>query len=207
MKKNKKYKNSYIEKDVKIGENVTIYPNCYILGKSEIKDGCIIYPNTTIENSVIDENSIVKASYIEESYVGPNCSIGPFSHLRPKSHIDANCKIGNFVEIKNSTLDSGTKASHLAYIGDCDIGKNCNIGCGAIFVNYNGKSKNRCSVGDNSFIGSNCNIIAPVTIAKNSYICAGTTLTINTNENDFVIGRSRETVKENRAKNYFKKYD
>ena len=107
-------------------------------------------------------------------------------------------------EIKNATIGKGTAASHLAYVGDADIGQYCNIGCGAIFVNYNGKDKNRTIVEDNCFIGSNCNVVAPVHIKKGSYICAGTTITIDTNEDDFVIGRSRETVKANRAHLYLK---
>ena len=113
-------------------------------------------------------------------------------------------KVGNFVEIKNANVGDGTKVSHLAYVGDADVGENCNIGCGAIFVNYNGKSKSRTKVGNNSFIGSNCNIIAPVNIEKNTYVCAGTTITENVNEDDFVIGRVRQVVKENRAHEYLK---
>ena len=127
-----------------------------------------------------------------------------FDAIGSEAEIFEKAKIGNFVEIKNAKIGEGSKVSHLAYVGDADIGKNCNIGCGAIFVNYNGNTKNRSIVGDDCFIGSNCNIIAPVEIKKGSYICAGTTNTINTNEYDFVIGRSRETVKPERAKKYMK---
>ena len=115
--------------------------------------------------------------------------------------------IGNFVEIKNSTLGEGTKACHLAYVGDADIGKNVNIGCGAIFVNYNGRTKSRSKVGDNCFIGSNANVIAPVEIEDNSYVCAGTTVTEKVNSDDFVIGRVRQEVKKNRAHDYLKNLD
>ena len=113
-----------------------------------------------------------------------------------------NAKIGNFVEIKNATVGKGTKVSHLAYVGDADLGDNCNIGCGAIFVNYDGVNKHRTTVGDGCFIGSNCNIIAPVSIDSKSYICAGTTVTENIKTDDFVIGRVRQQVKENRAHKY-----
>ena len=113
-------------------------------------------------------------------------------------------KVGNFVEIKNATIGNGSKVSHLAYVGDAKIGKNCNIGCGAIFVNYNGKIKQVSVVGDDCFIGSNCNVIAPVKIEDKSYICAGTTITEDVNSGDFVIGRVRQVVKENRAKDYLK---
>lgn len=193
----------FIDNSAQIGDNVKIYPNVYILGNSVIGEGTSIYPNTTIEDSVIGKDCIIKSSSIEKSTVSNNVQIGPFAHLRPNCVIDDDCKIGNFVEIKNSKLGKGTKASHLAYIGDADIGQNCNIGCGAIFVNYDGKNKNRTKVEDNCFIGSNCNVIAPIHIEKNSYICAGTTITVNTKADDFVIGRCRETIKENRAHNYW----
>lgn len=194
----------FVDDLAEIADDVFIYPNVYIWGKCKIGSGTVIYPNTTIENSEIGENCVIKSSYIEDSVIKNNVSIGPFAHIRPHSVIENDCKIGNFVEIKASSLGQGTKASHLAYIGDADVGKKCNIGCGAIFVNYNGKSKNRTTVGDNCFVGSNCNIVAPVKIAKNSYICAGTTLTVDTECDDFVIGRCRETIKQNRAHNYLK---
>ena len=197
----------YIDPNAKLGKNITIYPNVYIIGNTTIGDNVTIYPCTTIENSTIDCGTIIKSSHIEDSTIGVNCKIGPFAHTRPNSIIGDNCSIGNFVEIKNSTLGEGTKANHLAYVGDADIGKNCNIGCGAIFVNYNGKNKNRTTVGDECFIGSNCNIVAPVNIANRSYICAGTTLTINTESEDFVIGRCRETIKKNRANQYLKPHN
>ncbi len=199
-----KIKHSYIDESVIVKGNVKIYPNVFLCGDTVIEDGTIIYPNTFIENSKIGKNCVIKSSFIESSVIENDVQIGPFSHLRPNCLIENHCKIGNFVEVKNSHLKEGTKASHLAYIGDAEVGKNCNIGCGAIFVNYNGKSKSKINVGDNCFIGSNCNIIAPVNIAKNSYICAGTTLTIDTENADFVIGRCRETIKKNRAKNYLK---
>lgn len=208
MKKNKiKFidkRSVFIDKNVLIGNNVVIYPNNFILGNTEIKDGVVLMPNNCIVDSVIGEKTQIEFSHIEKSEVGCNCLIGPFSRLRPNTTIGNNCKIGNFVEVKNSSLGDGTKASHLAYIGDAQIGKNCNIGCGAIFVNYNGKKKNKTIVGDDCFIGSNSNIIAPVNIAKNSYVCAGTTLTVDTQENDFIIGRTRETIKHNYSSKYKK---
>ena len=131
-------------------------------------------------------------------------SVGPFARLRPDADVRDNAKIGNFVEIKNAIIGENTKVSHLAYVGDAEVGKNCNIGCGAIFVNYNGRTKSRTVVGDNCFIGSNCNIIAPVAIASDSYICAGTTVTEDINADDFVIGRVRQEVKPCRAHKYLK---
>lgn len=197
-------KSVYIDPDVKIGRNVVIYPNNYILGKTIIKDNVILLPNNYIKDSIVGENCKIEFSHVDQGEIGNDCSIGPFARLRPNAKIGNNCKVGNFVEIKNSTIGNGTKVSHLAYVGDAQIGNNCNIGCGAIFVNYNGKSKNKTIVEDNCFIGSNANIIAPVCVAKNTYICAGTTLTVNTQENDFIIGRSRETIKHNYSQKYKK---
>lgn len=194
----------YIENSVKIHPNVKIFPHVCLMGKTEIKSGTTIFPFSTIIDSQIGENCEIKSSSIENSKIENSVKIGPFSHIRPNSKIGENSKIGNFVEVKNSELGCGTKASHLSYIGDAIIGKNCNIGCGSIFVNYNGKIKNKTIVGDNCFIGSNANIIAPVVVESGTYICAGTTLTCSTKQDDFVIGRCRETIKPNRAKNYLK---
>lgn len=195
----------FIDDSVVFGENVTIYPNNILWGKCTIASGTVLMPNNYIVDSLVGKNCVIDHSYIENSTVGNENIIGPFSRLRPHSKIGNGCKIGNFVEIKNSVIGDGTKASHLSYIGDSEIGKNCNIGCGAIFVNYDGKSKHKTVVGDDCFIGSNVNIVAPVMIAKGSYICAGTTLTKDTAEFDFVIGRARETIKPKGAIKYRKK--
>ena len=200
-------KNTYIDTKVKLGKNVTIYPNNQLFGNCEIGDNVTLLPNNCIFNSKIGSGCSISCSHLEECSIGKNVSIGPYARIRPKSSIGNNCKIGNFVEIKNSSLGNGTKASHLSYIGDSSIGDNCNIGCGAIFVNYDGKTKHKTTVGNNCFIGSNCNIIAPVKISNNTYICAGTTITENSNEYDFVIGRVKPTTKPNRAKEYLKRDD
>ena len=209
--KNKGYKildkkSVFIDKSVKIGKGVVIYENNRIEGDTVIEDNAIIMPNCYIKNSVIGKNSTINFSQLEDAKVGDNCYIGPFARLRPKAEIHNGAKIGNFCEVKNAVIGENTKVNHLAYVGDADIGKDCNIGCGAIFVNYNGKIKQRTIVKDNVFIGSNCNIIAPTTIESNSYICAGTTITLRVNEDDFVIGRVRQENKENRAHNYLKKF-
>ena len=197
-------KSVFIDKSVIIGNNVTIYENNRIEGNTVIGDNTIIMPNCYIKDTIIENNCVINYSQTEASFVGKGCSVGPFARLRPNSKLIEDVKVGNFVEIKNATIGKGTKISHLAYVGDAEIGEGCNIGCGAIFVNYNGKLKNKTIVEDNCFIGSNCNVIAPVRIKKNSYVCAGTTITQDTNEGDFVIGRVRQEVKENRAKNYLK---
>lgn len=196
-------KSCYIGKNVKFGKNVTIYENNHIDDNTYIGDNCIIMPNNIISNATIGTDCIIQNSIIEKSHIGNDCSIGPYSHIRPNTQIGNNCKIGNFVEIKNSNIGNGTKASHLSYIGDADIGDNCNIGCGVIFANYNGKTKNRIYVGKHVFIGSNSNLIAPLNIEDDSYICAGTTVTENVAKEDFVIGRVKQENKEKRAKKYW----
>ena len=159
---------------------------------------------SVVKDSIIQSGVEVTQSYIEQSVIGENSKIGPFARIRPNSEIGKNCKIGNFVEIKNSKIGDGTKISHLAYVGDAVVGKNCNIGCGVIFANYNGKEKNKIEIGDNVFIGSNCNLIAPLKIESNVYICAGTTVTEDLKTDDFVIGRVKQVVKKGRAKDYLK---
>lgn len=197
--------NIYIDKTVKIGKNVKIYPFNVIMGETEIKDDAIIYPFNTIIDAVIGENCEISSSHLLKCEIGKNSIIGPYARVRPHTKIGEGCKIGNFVEVKNSLIGNNTKASHLSYIGDAEVGEDVNIGCGAIFVNYNGKDKNKIKVGDNAFIGSNVNLIAPLDVAPSTYVCAGSTLTQSTEENDFVIARQKETIKKNRAKQYLKK--
>lgn len=194
----------FIDDSVVIGDNVTIYENNRIEGNTIIEDGVIIMPGCYIKDTFIGKNAIFNSSQSEKAYVGESCSIGPFARLRPNAKLSKNVKVGNFVEIKNATIGQCTKVNHLAYVGDADVGENCNIGCGAIFVNYNGKVKNRTVVGDGCFIGSNCNLIAPLNIEPLSYICAGTTVTEDVKTDDFVIGRVRQQVKSNRAHEYLK---
>ena len=172
--------------------------------KNNIDKSAKIDKHSTITNSEIGKNVVIEHSYVECSTIGEGTKIGPFAHLRPNCQIGSNCKIGNFCEIKNSTIGDGTKISHHAYVGDAIVGNNCNIGCGVIFANYNGKQKNKIEIGNNVFVGSNCNLIAPLQIESDVYICAGTTVTENLKSDDFVIGRARQVVKQGRAKDYLK---
>lgn len=188
-------KTCLISKQAKIGKNVLIYPNNVILGNTEIYDGCILLPNNVIIDSKIGKNSQLKASFVVHSTVGEDCTVGPFANLRENNIVGNGCRVGDFVELKNCVLGDNTKASHMSYLGDVDIGRNCNIGAGVIFANYDGKKKHHSFVGNNVFLGCNCNVISPVKIADNTFVCAGTTLTQNTQQNDFVIGRVRESIK------------
>ncbi len=198
-------KNStYIDDSVKLGTNVKIYPNNVICEGSVIEDGVTLYPGNYITNSTIKAGSVVTCSVIEDSVVGENCKVGPFAHLRPGSKICERARIGNFVEIKNSQIGEGTKVSHLSYVGDAEVGNDVNVGCGVVFVNYNGRTKSKTQVGNGSFIGSSVNLIAPVKIGDKAFICAGTTVDKDVESGDFIIGRSKMNVKKARAKNYLK---
>lgn len=184
------------EKDVVIGKNTKIEKNVTFYGKCVIGDNCVIKSGSVLTDTLLGNNCVVENSTIEESIIGNGCKIGPYSHLRPNCTLSDNVKVGSFAEIKNSQIGEGSKIPHLSYVGDADIGKNVNVGCGVVFANYNGHIKQRSVVGDNVFIGCNVNIVAPVKIADGTYICAGTTVTKDTEEGDFVIGRVRQENKK-----------
>lgn len=195
-------KNTYIDKTVRFGNNVVIYEGNRIEGLSYIGDNTILLPNNYIVNSIVGKNSKIHSSVIADSEIRDNVIIGPFARIRPNSLIHNNTKIGNFCEIKNSTIGENTKISHLSYVGDAQIGNDTNIGCGVVFCNYNGISKSETIVGNNCFIGSNVNLIAPLKVDDGAYICAGTTIVKDCKENSLVIGRVRAEEKENRAQKY-----
>lgn len=189
------YKNSYIEEGVSIGRDTIIYPGTVLEGSTVIGEDCILRNNTRICNSRIGDRVEIDSSLIESSIIDEGCHIGPYAHLRPGSKLGKNVKIGNFVEIKNANLGSNSKASHLSYVGDADVGCNVNIGCGVVFVNYNGREKFRSKVGDNAFVGSNSNLVAPVDVKEWGYIAAGSTITDDVGEGDLSIARARQVNK------------
>ena len=188
--------------DVEIESGVTIYPNSIILGRTKISKNAIIGPSTELYNAIIKENVICRQSVVYDSTILKNAEVGPFAHIRNHAIIGDKNRIGNFVEVKNSTLGSTTKASHLSYLGDSEIGDNVNIGCGAITVNYDGKKKSKTIIGDNVFVGCNSNLIAPVEIKDNAFIAAGSTITDNVDESDLAIARSKQINKKGYAKKY-----
>lgn len=207
IKKNELTKMKIVIGDnVKMGANVKLFSNICILGDTFIGDNVVIKPNSVIENCKIENDVEICSSFLNGSKVKKGAKIGPFANIRTGSTIGENCKVGNFVEIKNSTLGNNTKASHLAYVGDADIGEHCNIGCGVIFCNYNGKEKFRSKVGNFAFIGSNSNIISPVQIGDYAFIAAGSTITKNVADNEFAIARERQTNKENFKNPYKEKF-
>ncbi len=203
------------------GVNFIDSTSCYLDWKVQIAAGCTIYPNVVIEgdttigeNSLIEMGVVIKSaqigpgssifanSYIEEAQTKAGSKIGPMARLRPGADIGEDVKIGNFVEVKKSTLHKGAKVSHLSYIGDAEIGENSNVGCGFITCNYDGKNKHKTIIGKNSFIGSDCQAVAPVTIGDNTLVAAGSTITNDMPSESFAIARSRQVTKENRAKNF-----
>lgn len=192
-------KNTVVDESARIGENTVIQPFCVVGKNVVIGKNCLIGSFSYLSDSVVGDFSEIRSSRVIDSTVGSDCTVGPDAHLRQNSTVGDGCRVGNFVELKNSALGAGSKASHLAYIGDATVGKNCNVGCGAVFVNYDGQTKHKTTVGDDVFIGSNCNLIAPLTIADGTYIACSTTVTKDTQPDDFVIGRAAATVKPLRA--------
>jgi len=187
--------------NVVIEENVTISPNCFITGNSIIKKNAKIGPSTEIHNSKIGENVQIQHSLIFNSEVKDNTTVGPFAHLRNGAIVGPNNRIGNFVEIKKSTTGDTFKASHLAYIGDAEIGNDVNFGCGSITVNYDGFKKYKTIIGNDVFVGCNANLIAPINIEDGSTIAAGSTLNKNVPKDSLAIARSYQVNKENYFKN------
>lgn len=193
-----------ISPDVTIGADTTILPGTQILGNCRIGSGCTIGPNTQITDCTVGDCTHLDASKLTESTVGSHVRMGPFSQLRPNSHIADGVKIGNFVEVKNSTVGEKTSLAHLTYIGDSDFGARINVGCGVVTVNYDGLHKFRTTVGDHAFIGCNSNLIAPVTVGADAYVAAATTVTDNVDAEALAIGRVRQSVKQGWAKGKIK---
>jgi len=192
--------NTYIDADVKIGMDTIIYPGTILKGQTMIGEDCQIGPNSELDNAQIGSETVIRQSVIHDSSVGSKVQIGPFAHIRPESNIHDDVKVGNFVEIKKSEVGKGSKASHLSYIGDAEIGSNVNLGCGSITVNYNGKSKFLTKIDDNVFVGCNSNLVAPVTIGEGAYIAAGSTITKDVPGEALSIARARQVNKENYVK-------
>lgn len=189
-----------IHTGVKIGKDTVIHPGTQLEGDTIIGEDCEIGPNSRIEDGLVGNSVHFMNSVMIQSQVGTNTNVGPFAYIRPGSKIGQNIKIGDFVEIKNSNIGDGSKVPHLSYIGDADIGKGVNMGCGAVIVNYDGKKKHRTIVGDHAFVGCNANLVSPVVVKDYAYIAAGSTITEEVPEYALAIARSRQTVIENWVK-------
>lgn len=182
-----------IRGQLKCGQDVTIDVGCIFEGNVNLGNNVHIKPYSFIKNSDIDENSTIEAfSHIDSSKVGSSCRVGPYARLRPGTVLESEVHIGNYVEIKNSLVDQGTKINHLSYIGDSEIGKNVNIGAGTITCNYDGVDKHKTIIEDDVFVGSNTQIVAPLKVGKGATIGAGSTITKDVPKNDLTLSRAQQ---------------
>lgn len=195
----------YIDVNVTIGEGTIIAPNNRLVGNTVIGKNCLLESGNFLTDTVISDGVKLTSVVSVDASVGEGTTVGPYVYLRPSANVGAHCKVGDFVEIKNSNISDGTKVPHLAYVGDADVGSGVNVGCGVIFANYDGRRKHRTTVGDKTFIGSNTTLIAPIEVGEKVFIAAGATISRSIPDGALVIARARETIKEGRAENYLKK--
>lgn len=186
-----------ISEEAEIDKSATILTNTQIGGKTKISADAVIGPDSIVENCTVGEGVKIISSHCYLSEIRKGAEIGPFVRVRPGTVIGENVRVGNFVELKNAVVEAGSKISHLSYMGDCHIGKNVNVGCGAKTVNFDGRQKHKTVIRDGAFIGCGVNLIAPVNVGKDAYIAAGSTVTEDVPENALAIARSRQTNKEN----------
>lgn len=192
----------YIDIDTEIGAGTLLLPGTILRGRTIIGENCEIGPNTMIRDCVLGNGCIANASQLNEARFGRDVNIGPFAYVRPGSVVADGCKVGDFVELKNSTLGEGTKLPHLIYVGDSDVGAHCNFGCGSITCNYDGNYKYRTTVGDNAFIGCNTNLVSPCQIGDGAYTAAGTTITDRVPADALSIGRTEPVTKPGWARRH-----
>ncbi len=184
---------TFIDMDVTVGRDTIIKPNTYLEGNTTIGTECTIGPDVRFTNMKVGNNVTAQFSYCHEAEICDGVILGPYVHIRPGTTIGADVKIGNFVEVKNSNIGKGSKLPHLQYIGDTDMGKNVNVGCGTVTCNYDGKNKFRTNIGDKAFIGCNTNLVAPVNVGDGAYIGAGSTITKDVPKDNLAIARARQT--------------
>ena len=193
---------AYIDADVKIGMDTVIHPNVELLGNTVIGEGCTLHSGCRLESTKVGNNCVLDAVVGIEAEVADGAKIGPFVRLRPNSHIGAGCKIGNFVEVKNSTVGEKTSIAHLTYVGDADVGSRVNMGCGTVFVNYDGFKKHRTTVGNNVFLGCQTALVAPVKVGDDVYTGAGSVITDDIPNGALAMARCRQENKEGWVEKY-----
>jgi bifunctional UDP-N-acetylglucosamine pyrophosphorylase/glucosamine-1-phosphate N-acetyltransferase len=195
---------TYVDQTVEVRKDTILHPGCHLQGRTKIGERCVIEPNAKISDSIIGNDVTIRPNaVITESRIEEGAIIGPFAHLRPLSEIKTKAKIGNFVEVKKSVIGKGSKANHLAYIGDSLLGEGVNIGAGTIVCNYDGFEKHQTIIGDRVFVGSNVELVAPVKVGSGSSIGAGTTVTKDVPEGALAISR----VKQKNIKGWSKKIE
>lgn len=181
-----------ISPDAEIGMDTVVMPGTIIKGRTKIGSGCVIGPNSLIDNCTIGNNVVFNSSQARDSEIRDGVTIGPFANIRPNCVLDNNVHIGDFVEVKNSNIGKGTKVAHLTYVGDSDVGGGVNFGCGVVTVNYDGVKKSRTVIGDDAFIGCNTNLVAPVKVGNRAYTAAGSTITKDIPDGALSVARSRQ---------------
>lgn len=186
----------YVGPRVTVGAGTVLLPGTILRGETTIGGACEIGPNTMIRDCVIGDRVTINASQLNESTVEEGTKVGPFAYVRPNCHVGKDVKVGDFVELKNSTIGNGTKISHLTYVGDSDVGQGVNFGCGTVTVNYDGITKYRTTIGDHAFIGCNTNLVAPVKVGDGAYTAAGSTITQEVPADSLAIARSQQVVKK-----------
>jgi bifunctional UDP-N-acetylglucosamine pyrophosphorylase/glucosamine-1-phosphate N-acetyltransferase len=192
---------TYVDTDVAVGADTVLHPGVRLEGSTRVGSACEIHSGARLVNAqVADRVTILDHCLIVDATIGPGCSVGPFAHLRPGAVLEKTSKVGNFVEVKNSTLGEGAKANHLAYLGDSTVGAGSNIGAGTITCNYDGTAKHRTTIGAAAFVGSNSTLVAPVTIGDGAYVAAGSTVTDEVPADALAIGRARQENKEGWAR-------
>ena len=191
---------TYIDVDVELAPEVLVEANVVLKGSTKVGQGSVLTNGTVLVDAEIGQNTVITSSMIEESRVADGVTVGPYAHIRPGSSLAQDVHIGNFVEVKGSSIGAKTKAGHLTYIGNSEVGSNVNFGAGTITVNYDGQNKYKTIIGDNVFVGSNSTIIAPVELGDNSLVGAGSTITESVPANAVALGRGRQVNKEDYAK-------
>ena len=184
---------TYIGKSVVIGRDTILYPGTSLSGYTQIGEDCIIGPNAHLDNVILGNAVQIKESTLTDSSIADRTTVGPYAYVRPGCKIGSDVKIGDFVEVKNAAIGNGTKISHLTYVGDAEVGERVNLGCGVVFVNYDGKNKFKTVVEDDSFVGCNVNLISPVTVGKGAYVGAGSTITKDVPAGALGVARERQT--------------
>ena len=195
---------TYISPESEIGADTVLYPGVILEGACRIGSGCTLYQGSRLTDSEVKDGATVENSVLQSAVVGRQSKVGPYAYLRPGTVIGDGCRVGDFVELKNALVGNGTKISHLTYVGDAELGEEINIGCGVVFVNYNGKQKFKTKVGDRAFIGCNTNLISPVNVGEGAYIAAGATVTKDIPADALCIARAREVIKPGWAKGRYK---
>lgn len=184
---------TFVDAAVKVGADTVIYPFTWLEGNTVIGGNCEIGPSSRLQNTVVGNNTILHFTYAHDCRVEDNVTVGPYVHLRPNTVLSDGVKVGNFVEVKNSVVGNGSKIPHLSYIGDTDMGEHVNIGSGTITVNYDGKHKHRTVIEDDSFIGCNTNLVAPVKVGSGAYVAAGSTITKDVPADALGVARARQS--------------